>query len=110
MIAACCQSGASIASVALANGINANLARRWVVEAEAQLDRASRSLPAPTKKLPTGIAASRPGFVPLQLPTPSAQPQADIRIEVTRGSTRIVVTWPLSAVTDCATMLRELLR
>ena len=33
-MAACQQPGVSIAAVALARGLNANLLRRWVVEAE----------------------------------------------------------------------------
>ena len=34
VIRACRQPGVSIASVALANGLNANMLRRWVVDAE----------------------------------------------------------------------------
>ena len=34
VVQACRKSGVSIASVALANGLNANMLRRWVVEAE----------------------------------------------------------------------------
>ena len=33
-VAACCQPGVSIAAVALSRSVNANLLRRWVVEAE----------------------------------------------------------------------------
>ena len=35
IVAACCKPGVSSASVAMANGINANLVRRWVNEVEA---------------------------------------------------------------------------
>jgi transposase len=34
MVAACRRPGVSIASVAMSNGVNANLLRRWVVEQE----------------------------------------------------------------------------
>lgn len=34
VVAACRQSGVSIASVALAHGLSANLLRRWVVETD----------------------------------------------------------------------------
>lgn len=110
VVAACCQAGASIASVALANGINANLARRWVLDAEAPVDGTPRRLPAPTKKALADVAPATMNFVPLQLPSPSASSSVDIRIEVTRGPTKILVTWPASAAADCATMLRDLLR
>ena len=39
VVASCCKAGVSIASVALANGVNANLVRRWVIAAEAGVDR-----------------------------------------------------------------------
>lgn len=34
VVASCSHPGISIAAVAMANGVNANLARRWVIEAE----------------------------------------------------------------------------
>ena len=34
LVAACTQPGISIAAVAMANGVNANLLRRWVTEVE----------------------------------------------------------------------------
>jgi transposase len=93
-----------MASVALANGVNANLVRRWVVEAEAIVNRRPLQLADSTKK----SSSASPGFVPVQLPT-SAVP-ADIRIELTRGSIKVVVTWPATAATECAAWMRELLR
>ena len=49
-VAAAAQPGVSLAAVAMAHGINANLLRRWVRDAEAirdpALDRHSKALPA----------------------------------------------------------------
>ena len=45
VIQACLQPGVSIAAVALANGLNANLVRKWVIEEH------KRSLPAKTYAL-----------------------------------------------------------
>ncbi len=97
-VAAASQPGVSMASVALARGVNANLLRRWVREAE-----------LPPARLPTSAAAVAPAFVPVQLPDASP-PAAEIRIDVRRGATTITVAWPLAAAAECAGWMRELLR
>jgi transposase len=103
VIQACRQPGVSIAAVALANGLNANLLRRWVANAErAHLPRCEPS----GDKTHVAPPMAPPGFIPLALPAPAA----DIRIEVQRAGTTIAVTWPSSAAGECATWLRELLR
>lgn len=40
----------------------------------------------------------------------SSTPEADIRIECQRPGLSVTVHWPLSAATQCAQMLRELLQ
>lgn len=97
-VAAASQPGMSMASVALARGINANLLRRWVREAE---------MP-PTKTLAKAVPAAST-FVAVQLPEPVA-PAGEIRIEVRRGTTMITVAWPMAAAAECAGWMRELLR
>jgi len=105
VIEACRQPGVSIAAVALANGLNANLLRKWVNDAE----RTHRHEPEGSMEL-SRCAPVEPttGFVPLQLPAPSATPE--IRIEVKRAGTSISVSWPSGAAAECAMWLRELLR
>ena len=100
VVAACSAPGVSIAAVAMANGVNANLARRWVVDAE-------RRNGAQLATTASGVAPM--AFVPLGLPhaTPAA---ADIRIELRRGATAIQVSWPCAAASECAAWMRELLR
>lgn len=107
-VAICMQPGMSMAAVAMAHGINANLLRRWVREAEMKArahalgKSAAQQLQAPQREAL---------FVPVSLPAPAAPaPQPDIRIELQRGATAITVTWPASAASECATWLRELLR
>lgn len=100
-VAACMQPGVSMAAVAMAHGINANLLRRWVRAAE--MDAAHRPGKAPALPMPS--AAS---FVPMRLPTSDAAP--GIRIELRRGATSICVTWPTESAADCAAWMRELLR
>lgn len=107
IVAACCKPGVSSASVAMANGINANLVRRWVKEAESGPESEPKGSTAKAVAAKPWAGTSTK-FVPVPLPTPVALP--DIRIEVQRGSTKVVVTWPASVATECAAWLRELLR
>lgn len=87
-----------MASVALAWGINANLLRRWVREAD-----------MPAARAVTKVAAVAQTFLPVQLPEPAAA-AGEIRIEVRRGATTVTVAWPMAAAAECAGWMRELLR
>ncbi len=87
----CNKPGASVARIALAHGLIANLVHRW--RRLAQTDTPARTV-APT-------------FMPLTLERPTP---ADIRIELQRGPVSVVVNWPTSAMSDCATWLGEILR
>ena len=100
VVAACSVPGVSNAAVAMAHGINANLARRWVLEAERRGGRAL--IGAANSAVPTT-------FVPVQLPQAQAAP-ADIRVELRRGPIAISVSWPCTAALECAAWMRKLLR
>ena len=93
ILAECAQPGASVARVALAHGINANIVHKW-------------------RRLAAGnvIPAATAAFVPLSLPGPVAGPAADIRIELRHGATSMAVTWPVAAAAECAAWVRELLQ
>ena len=86
----------------MANGVNANLARRWVVAAEQGATDGARSVADAC-----GVAHT-PAFVPVQLPC--TQPTPDIRIELRRGATAVTVHWPSAEAAQCAAWMRELLR
>lgn len=100
-VAACTQPGMSMAAVALSRGINANLLRRWVREAE------GRSAPMIETRSGAAVPSAPAAFVPLQLPEPVAR---DIRVELRRGEIIISVVWPAQAASECAMWIRELLR
>ena len=97
-VAACRKSGVSIAATALERSINANLLRRWVIEAEHTEESSLMPATAPAER-----------FVALPLPT---QPVDDtpIKIEVRRGAMTLSVRWPRSAMHECAIWLREVLK
>ena len=101
VVAACRAPGVSIAAVAMANGINANLARRWVLDVERRGDAG-----APDR---VGLAVVAKGFVAAQMPT-AQNMSADIRIEMRRGATVINVSWPSDAASACAAWILEVLR
>lgn len=98
LIKAASQPGVSVAAVALANGMNANLLRRWIKMAQSR------------ENLVTAMAASLPveGFVPLSMPSPGSD--RDVRIELSRGAMSIKVNWPISAAGACALWVREVMR
>jgi transposase-like protein len=59
VVAACRVAGVSKAAVAMAHGVNANLARRWVVEADGRSDStsiASVNLSSAVEPAPTPIS------------------------------------------------------
>jgi transposase len=98
-VAACRQPGMSIAAAAMARAINANLLRRWVVEAErAEGVGGPKALPPPSE-----------GFIALPV---QVKPAGDtpIRVDVRRGALTVSVQWPSSAMHKCAIWLREVLR
>lgn len=106
VIQACCEPGASVASVALAHGLNANLVRRWldgrgVQRMGALAHKAGQPLEPPP--------AAGPGtFLPVQLD--QRPPATDIRLELRRGTTVVIVNWPLQDAAGCGAWLRDWLR
>jgi transposase-like protein len=100
-VAACRKAGVSIAAVAMSRSLNANLLRRWVVEAErAEGGRSSapKALPAPSE-----------AFMALAVEATPAD-NAPIRVEVRRGALTVSVQWPRSAMHECGIWLREVLK
>ena len=97
-VAAASQPGVSMAAVALGLGVNANLLRRWVRDAE-----------LPLRRPQTSAVAASAAFVPLRVPS-STVAASEIRIEIKRGAVAITVAWPMGAAAECAAWMRELLR
>ncbi|PCM43741.1 IS66-like element accessory protein TnpA [Marinobacter sp. ANT_B65] len=101
IVAQCLEPGASVSRIALDNGLNANMVRRWISEAR----RAPKS------------PATTPGFVPVNLGTATSVPalpaasdkRSIIRIEIPRVGGAVVVEWPAEQAHQCAALLRDLL-
>jgi transposase len=106
IVQACQQPGVSIAVVAVANGLNANMVRKWVIEAEAA-DGASDAQPVDQSRSQAGpVSAPVAGFIPI--PALMGASGGNISVEINRGLTVVKVTWPTEAAAECAAWLREL--
>jgi transposase len=96
VLSECGVPGASVAQVALAHGLNANLVHKW----RRQAGGAKSSVKTP--EMPT--------FIPVTMTSVTTPVVDDIRIELRRGALAVNVTWPLAASAQCAGWLRELLK
>ena len=98
VVAECEEPGASVAKVALANGLNANMVHTWRRE---------------TRTTPASTVPGAGEFVPLALPLPSAPAVAScapVRIELRQGNMSVSIAWPVEAASACGAWLRELLK
>jgi transposase len=104
VIEECLRPGVSIAAVALAHSLNANMLRKWVIDAEHKV-----MAPSPiAAAAPEPPSMPPPTFIPLALPAPTVD--GEIRIELQRAGTVIKLVWPAAAARDCAAWLRDWLR
>lgn len=107
----CCdQPGVSIAAVALANGLNANLVRRWLNERNAGVggNLIAGVAARPQLGAPLPVAGAS-GFVAVQL-AERQNTSADIRLELRRGPVSLTVNWPAQEAAACGAWLCEWLR
>ncbi len=100
VLSECSQPGASVAAIALAHGLNANLVHKW-------RRKARQALVCGTRQMPENAE-----FIALALPPArgAASEQPDIHLQLRRGAASIEVRWPVAAAADCAVWLREWLR
>lgn len=104
VVTTCLEPGVSTAAIALANGLSANMLRRWVVESSQ-----GRKSQLTTIAKPPLTTLANPDFIPVKFaPPPSAQ-GADIRIELQHARGAIQIHWPMAASSQCAQWLREVL-
>lgn len=104
VLAACREPDASVAAIAMRNGLNANVIYRWLRE---EPQKTQTRLVTPTQ------ASQVTSFLPVQLPQPVAKPvtaSAEIRMELRRGGSSVTVNWPLQCSAECAAWLRDWLR
>lgn len=94
ILAECVAPGASVAKVAMAHGINANIVHGW---RRAAREQAAQPVIAPQ------------AFVPLAIePAPTVERR--IEVQVRRGAVSMTIAWPVSASAEMTAWMRELLR
>ena len=98
VINACQQPGASVAGIALAHGLNANLVRRWLQHEQ----KAPGAL--------SMVGASSGAFVEVPMPRACGSTAEPIRLELRRGASTVSLQWPASSAAECGAWLREWLR
>jgi len=95
ILAECAVPGASVARVAMAHGINANIVHGW-----RKLARDAGSVTVSKQFVPVAVA-------------PTVDQSADkraIEVELRRGGITVKLSWPMSAAMDLSGWMRELLR
>ncbi len=92
----CAQPSASVAKVAMAHGINANIVHGWRKLAR----EANMPLLPPPSFVPVTVAAAD------QPPAPERQ----IELQLRRGPLTVALSWPMAEAADLGIWLRELLR
>ncbi len=104
ILQACRQSGASVAAIALRNGLNANLVHRWRRLQGRRGDEGAGN----RVTVAAGLNAE---FVPLQLAAQATSANSsEIRMELRRGGSSVTVSWPTQYAVECGAWLREWLR
>ena len=104
VLQACRQAEASVAAIALRNGLNANVVYRWLREDGRGVEAGAAS---------HAVVGTRQGgeFIAVQMPAPAAATLPEIRVEVRRpGAATVTVSWPVQCAGECAAWLREWLR
>ena len=104
LVAACQQTGVSIAALAGHHGMNASVLHRWIKEHQHSGCHAVVERPAPNTR---GVPAFVP--IPLQLPKPAGNAH-EIKIQLRRDALTIDVTWPMHAVADLASWTAAVLK
>jgi transposase len=121
VLAQCRVPGASVAAVAQANGLNANLVRKWLQGRGLKRCGPAVDGAAARRALVPAQAAAALQFVPVELAATGSREQAagragagtsceptHIHVQLRRGGASLEVHWPASQAWECAAWLGEL--
>ena len=95
ILAECAEPGASVAKVAMAHEINANIVHGW-----RKLAREADVVAASGQFVPVAVAPAVPRPVD----------ERTIDVELRRGGITVKMLWPMSEALDLSAWMRELLR
>ncbi len=102
VVVACRQPGVSVAAVALAHGLNANLVRRWIKENAERMPVSRRPMPHPVVE-PLMV-------VPVTIESSEDRSDDAIRIDIRRSGMAVQLAWPATRVGELSGLLKDLLK
>lgn len=109
LVSACQVPGVSIAAVAGAHAMNANVLHRWLKE-HARTGCHGQPGGGNADRSSVALQQHIPAFMPLQLPTSGPEPEAQpIKVEIRKGALTMSITWPASASADFASWAASIL-
>lgn len=105
--------GASVARVAMARGINANVVHSWRQSARTKRSTGAALTTTPAQFVPVVISSAVPIVAPASQAvaplTPSPLTQPHIEVELRRGTTTLKLLWPATACAQLSAWTREVL-
>ncbi len=102
VIDAALQPGASIAGVALAHGLNANLLRKWIKASGKTVHQNKVCM----DQEPGALTA-----LPVRIEAPAIREEPrEIRIDIRRGGTTLQMAWPTAEIGKLGALLQDILR
>jgi transposase len=107
VLAECERPGASVAKVAMAHGVNANLVHGWR-RLERERRQAASAVLDEVRVVAEAPVGDMVGFVPVTVEQSATG--TSIEIEFRRGPLTMKSTWPMTAAAQCAAWAREILR
>ena len=110
LVGACQVPGASIAAIAGAHAMNANVLHRWLKE-HARSGCHGQLISGKASGTGVALRSQAPAFIPVQLPAPGPEPLAQaIKVEIRKGALTMSITWPVSTSTDFASWAASILK
>jgi transposase-like protein len=111
LVAACQVPGASIAAIAGAHAMNANVLHRWLKE-HASSGCHGQADSGNINRSSVALQHQRlPAFIAVQLPTPGPGSEAQaIEVDIRKGALTMRIKWPASAGADFASWAASILK
>lgn len=102
VVTACRRPGVSVAAVALAHGLNANLVRRWLKEN-------TERLPVPRRPMSSPIVETLT-VVPVAFEGSAGRAGEAVRIDIRRSGMAVQLAWPATRIAELSGLLKDLLK
>ena len=111
LVAACQVPGASIAAIAGAHSMNANVLQRWLKEHARRGCHDQHSIESDASRANVSLRSQTPAFIALQLPARNPEPVAQaIKVDIHKGALTMSITWPGSASAEFASWAASILK